>query len=130
MTLRRAGAFTAVLTLGAATVVTGTASAAATGQAAARCPSGAFCVWTQANFAGERFVFTGDDHEWEAGLAKHDASWVNHAHSGPGVKDHVKVFAGDNLTGRTTICLAPGQAVSMNKEASHRGSSHTFTTDC
>ncbi|MFD9892486.1 peptidase inhibitor family I36 protein [Amycolatopsis sp. NPDC059027] len=126
MTPRQATASAAVLALVGASVLTGTAGAATT----AECPIGAFCVWTNANFTGHRFVFRGDDPEWEDGLARNDSSWVNHADSKPGVADHVKVFDGENRTGHVTICLAPGQKVSTDKAANDRGRSHAFTKHC
>ncbi|MFD8705070.1 peptidase inhibitor family I36 protein [Kitasatospora sp. NPDC059648] len=114
---------TTVLSFGAAI---GTASPAS----AVPCGRGNFCVWTEANFTGLKIEHSGDDHWWEGDMFKHDSSWANHGISGPGVKDHVKVYEGRELTGRVTICLAPGQEVAYNKSANDQGGSHTWTMNC
>ncbi|MFD9633814.1 hypothetical protein [Streptomyces violascens] len=72
----------------------------------------------------------GDDHWWEGDMFKHDSSWANHGISGPGVKDHVKVYQGRELLGRVTICLAPGQEVVYDRGANDQGGSHTWTSGC
>ncbi|MFG3227110.1 peptidase inhibitor family I36 protein [Kitasatospora sp. NPDC048194] len=115
---------TAVLALGSAA---GTAVPAA---ASAPCGSGYFCVWTDANFQGLKIEHSGDDHWWEGDMFKHDSSWADHGISGPGVKDHVKVYEGRELLGRVTICLAPGQEVGYNQGANDQGGSHTWTMSC
>ncbi|MEV5277388.1 peptidase inhibitor family I36 protein [Streptomyces sp. NPDC051994] len=107
--------------------VLATSSAA---QASAPCRSGFFCVWTDANFSGMKIEHSGDDHWWEGDMFKHDSSWANHGISGPGVKDHVKVYEGRELLGRVTICLAPGQEVGYSSSANDQGGSHTWTMGC
>ncbi|WP_405000562.1 peptidase inhibitor family I36 protein [Kitasatospora cathayae] len=82
------------------------------------CGSGNFCVWTDANFTGLKIEHSGDDHWWEDDMFKHDSSWANRGISGPGVKDHVKVYERRELLGRATICLAPGQEVGTPGSAS------------
>ncbi|MFI6470700.1 peptidase inhibitor family I36 protein [Streptomyces sp. NPDC050516] len=99
-------------------------------QASAPCRSGFFCVWTDANFQGMKIEHSGDDHWWEGDMFKHDSSWANHGISGPGVKDHVKVYEGRELLGRVTICLAPGQEVGYSRSANDQGGSHTWTSGC
>ncbi|WP_424216527.1 peptidase inhibitor family I36 protein (plasmid) [Streptomyces sp. BI20] len=112
-----------VLSLG--TILTGTTSAEA-----ADCRSGAFCVWSDANFNGMKIEHLGDDHWWEGDMFKADSSWANHGISGPGVKDHVKVYEGRKLLGRVTLCLAPGQEVGYLAGANDQGGSHTWTARC
>ncbi|MEU6281368.1 peptidase inhibitor family I36 protein [Streptomyces sp. NPDC047028] len=113
-----------LLSLGS--VLAGTASPAL----AVPCGTGNFCVWTDANFTGLKIEHSGDDHWWEGDMFKQDSSWANHGISGPGVKDHVKVYEGRELTGRVTICLAPGQEVGYNASANDQGGSHTWTMSC
>jgi hypothetical protein len=121
--------FTALL---AATLISvgGVLVTSSTAQASAPCRSGYFCVWTDANFSGMKIEHSGDDHWWEGDMFKHDSSWANHGISGPGVKDHVKVYQGRELLGRVTICLAPGQEVGYNGGANDQGGSHTWTSGC
>ncbi|MEU6703983.1 peptidase inhibitor family I36 protein [Streptomyces wuyuanensis] len=126
MTLKRtlASAATAVLLL------TGGLAAAAAPAGAAECPSGEFCAWENADFSGQRANWSGDDHWWESWIADEDSSWANHGISGPGIKDHVKVYSGANLGGHMTICLAPGQEVNYNGAANDDGDSHTWAMSC
>lgn len=111
--------------LSAGTVLGGSATAEA-----ADCRSGYFCVWTDANFDGLKIEHSGDDHWWEGDMSNYDSSWANHGISGPGVKDHVKVYDGRELLGSVTLCLAPGQEVAHNANANDRGSSHTWSSGC
>jgi hypothetical protein len=82
---------------------------------AAPCPSGSFCVWRDVNFTdpeGKVFASSGDDEWWESWIAHEDSSWANHGISGPGIKDHVIVYAEavqwPSTGGDRTICLGPG----------------------
>ncbi|MEU8953684.1 peptidase inhibitor family I36 protein [Streptomyces sp. NPDC048518] len=120
------------LTVLLATAVLSTAAVLATAAAsqAADCRRGYFCVWTHANFDGMKIEHSGDDRWWEGDMSNQDSSWANHGVSGPGVKDHVKVYDGRELTGRVTLCLAPGQEVGYNGGANDKGSSHTWTSGC
>ncbi|MHA5047822.1 peptidase inhibitor family I36 protein [Streptomyces sp. SD15] len=104
--------------------------ALATPSGAADCPSGHFCVWENANFDGQRANWSGDDGWWESWIADTDSSWANHGISGPGVKDHVKVYEDAWQGGDMTICLAPGEEVGYNAVANDRGDSHTWSTGC
>ncbi|BCL25954.1 hypothetical protein GCM10017557_08130 [Streptomyces aurantiacus] len=97
---------------------------------AADCPSGEFCVWENANFAGQRANWSGDDGWWEGWIADSDSSWANHGISGPGVKDHVRVYEDAWQGGDMTICLSPGQEVDYNGVANDRGDSHTWAMNC
>ncbi|MFD6974363.1 peptidase inhibitor family I36 protein [Streptomyces sp. NPDC059979] len=97
---------------------------------AADCRSGYFCVWTHANFDGMKIEHSGDDRWWEGDMFKQDSSWANHGVSGPGVKDHVKVYAGRELLGRVTLCLGPGQEAGYHGGANDQGGSHTWTSGC
>ncbi|MGP4002726.1 peptidase inhibitor family I36 protein [Streptomyces sp. 8N706] len=106
------------------------AAVPATAQAAAPCSSGSFCAYTDANFGGQAVGWTGDDGWWEGNIADQDSSWANHGISGPGVKDHVKVYASAWQGGGVTICLTPGQEVGYNATANDRGDSHTWTSSC
>ncbi|MFD4877792.1 peptidase inhibitor family I36 protein [Streptomyces sp. NPDC058420] len=108
--------------LAAGAVLTTSASA----QAAA-CGSGNFCVWTDVNSTGLKIEHSNDDHWWEGDMAWHDSSWANHGISGPGVKDHVKVYSARDLLGHVTVCLAPGQEVGYSAAANDQGASHTWT---
>ncbi|GGU41208.1 hypothetical protein GCM10010289_72640 [Streptomyces violascens] len=63
-------------------------------------------------------------------MAWHDSSWADHGVSGPGVKDHVKVYSARELSGHVTICLSPGQEVGCNAAANDQGASHTWTISC
>ncbi|OIV36359.1 hypothetical protein BIV57_16670 [Mangrovactinospora gilvigrisea] len=94
------------------------------------CRSGDFCVWTDANFQGMKIEHSGDDHWWEGDMFHQDSSWANHGISGPGVKDHVKIYNYRELLGDVTLCLAPGQEVGYNAGANDRGGSHTWTMSC
>ncbi|MBY8840401.1 peptidase inhibitor family I36 protein [Streptomyces sp. SP2-10] len=119
-------------TLLTATLITAGAvftTSSATAQAA-ECRSGYFCVWTDVNFDGLKIEHSGDDHWWEGDMFKHDSSWANHGLSGPGVKDHVKVYEGRELLGPVTLCLAPGQEVGYDAGANDRGGSHTWAAGC
>jgi hypothetical protein len=97
---------------------------------AASCPSGEFCVWENANFAGQRANWSGDDGWWESWIADTDSSWANHGISGPGIKDHVRVYENSGQGGDMTICLTPGQEVGYNGVANDRGDSHTWAMNC
>ncbi|MEU0034175.1 peptidase inhibitor family I36 protein [Streptomyces sp. NPDC006333] len=97
---------------------------------AADCPSGNFCVWENANFDGQRANWSGDDGWWESWIADTDSSWANHGLSGPGVKDHVKVYENAWQGGAMTICLGPGEEVGYNAMANDRGDSHTWSMGC
>ncbi|WAU86395.1 peptidase inhibitor family I36 protein [Streptomyces sp. Qhu-G9] len=97
---------------------------------AADCPSGHFCAWTEANYDGQRANWHGDDGWWESFIESEDSSWANHGISGPGVKDHVKVYSRSHLGGHMTICLAPGQEVGYNGAANDGGSSHEWSMSC
>jgi len=97
---------------------------------AADCPSGEFCAWENANFAGQRANWAGDDGWWEGYIADTDSSWANHGISGPGVKDHVQVYEDAWQGGDMTICLSPGQEVGYNGVANDRGDSHTWAMNC
>ncbi|MFC8917627.1 peptidase inhibitor family I36 protein [Streptomyces sp. NPDC057116] len=120
-----------LITLLAATALAlgATVGTSATAQAAS-CRSGYFCVWTHADFDGMKIEHSGDDRWWEGDMVDQDSSWANHGVSGPGVKDHVKVYDGRELTGGVTLCLAPGQEVRHNGGANDRGGSHTWTMGC
>lgn len=120
------------LTVLLATAVISTAAVLANAAAsqAADCRRGYFCVWTNANFDGMKIEHSGDDRWWEGDMSNQDSSWANHGVSGPGVKDHVKIYDGRELTGRVTLCLAPGQEVGYNAGANDRGSAHTWTSGC
>ncbi|MFC9931309.1 peptidase inhibitor family I36 protein [Streptomyces sp. NPDC127190] len=126
--MKRPTAVLAAALLAAGALATAPAPASAT--SAAVCPAGNFCVWTGPDFTGQRFVFSGDDEEWEDAMSQKDASWANHGQSSPGVKDHVKVYSGRDYTGDVTLCLAPGQEVSNNSAAAGRGASSEWTTSC
>ncbi|MFD7245035.1 peptidase inhibitor family I36 protein [Streptomyces massasporeus] len=97
---------------------------------AADCPSGEFCVWENADFSGQRANWSGDDGWWESWIADSDSSWANHGISGPGIKDHVKVYSSAGQGGQMTICLTPGQEVGYNGVANDRGDSHTWAMSC
>ncbi|MEU9570917.1 peptidase inhibitor family I36 protein [Streptomyces massasporeus] len=94
------------------------------------CPSGEFCVWENADFSGQRANWSGDDGWWESWIADADSSWANHGVSGPGIKDHVKVYSSAGQGGQMTICLTPGQEVNYNGVANDRGDSHTWAMSC
>ncbi|MFJ4537273.1 peptidase inhibitor family I36 protein [Streptomyces tibetensis] len=119
--------FTAVaavfLLLAGALTTAGTAGAA-------DCPRGEFCVWQNADFSGQRANWSGDDRWWESWIADTDSSWANHGISGPGIKDHVRVYSSAGLGGHMTICLTPGQEVGYNGAANDRGDSHTWAMSC
>ncbi|WP_393074057.1 peptidase inhibitor family I36 protein [Streptomyces sp. LN704] len=104
--------------------------ALATPPGAADCPSGNFCVWENANFDGQRANWSGDDGWWESWIADTDSSWANHGLSGPGVKDHVKVYENAWQGGALASCLGPGDEVGYNAVANDRGDSHTWSTGC
>jgi hypothetical protein len=76
---------------------------------AADCPSGEFCVWENADFSGQRANWSGDDGWWESWIADGDSSWANHGISGPGIKDHVKVYSSAGQGGQMTICPPPAR---------------------
>lgn len=116
--------------LAAALISTGAVLATSATAHAAPCRSGYFCVWTNANFDGMKIEHSGDDRWWEGNMNNQDSSWANHGVSGPGVKDHVKVYDGRKLTGHMTICLAPGQEVGYNGGANDKGGSHTWASRC
>ncbi|PBC59853.1 hypothetical protein BKI49_33155 [Streptomyces sp. Tue6028] len=97
---------------------------------AADCPSGEFCAWENADFAGQRANWSGDDGWWESWIADTDSSWANHGISAPGVKDHVKVYEDAYQGGDMTICLTPGEEVGYNGVANDRGDSHTWAMSC
>ncbi|KQV93613.1 peptidase inhibitor family I36 protein [Streptomyces sp. Root369] len=101
-----------------------------TAQAAAPCSQGSFCAYSDANYGGLSVGWTGDDGWWESNIADEDSSWANHGISGPGIKDHVKVYASAWQGGGVTICLSPGQEVPYNAAANDRGDSHTWTSSC
>ncbi|MFB7509630.1 peptidase inhibitor family I36 protein [Streptomyces broussonetiae] len=126
--MKRPTAVLAAALLAAGALATAPAPASAT--SAAACPAGYFCVWTGPNFTGQRFTFSGDDEEWESAVSHKDTSWANHGVSGPGVKDHVKVYSGRDHTGDVTLCLAPGQEVAQNRLAAGRGASSEWTMRC
>ncbi|MFJ3903618.1 peptidase inhibitor family I36 protein [Streptomyces sp. NPDC090025] len=113
----------AVLTLAGGLALTAPATAA-------DCPSGHFCAWTDANFDGQRTNWSGDDGWWEGSIPDADSSWANHGLSGPGIKDHVKVYESAWQGGAMTICLAPGEEVGYDANANDRGDSHTWTMGC
>jgi hypothetical protein len=114
----------------AALLALGGGLAFATPSGAADCPSGNFCAWENANFDGQRANWSGDDGWWESWIADTDSSWANHGISGPGVKDHVKVYEDAWQGGDMTICLAPGEEVGYNAVANDRGDSHTWSMGC
>ncbi|MCF3106673.1 peptidase inhibitor family I36 protein [Streptomyces roseoverticillatus] len=116
--------------LAAALISTGAVLATSAEAQAAQCRSGYFCVWTHANFDGMKIEHSGDDHWWEGNMNNQDSSWANHGVSGPGVKDYVKIYDGRELTGRVTLCLAPGQEVGYNGNANDKGGSHTWASRC
>ncbi|WP_137991588.1 peptidase inhibitor family I36 protein [Streptomyces vilmorinianum] len=97
---------------------------------AADCPSGHFCTWQDADFHGQRANWSGDDGWWESWIADTDSSWANHGISGPGIKDHVRVYESAHQGGAMTICLTPGQEVHYNGVANDRGDSHTWAMSC
>ena len=120
-----------IAVLAAALLIAGAlATDPASAAAAADCPAGDFCVWTGPDFTGQRFTFSGDEEEWDDALSQKDTSWVNHAQSGPGVKDHIVVYSGRDYKGGVTLCLAPGQEVSRNRAAADRGASSRWTAFC
>ncbi|GAA5018966.1 hypothetical protein GCM10023335_47220 [Streptomyces siamensis] len=108
----------------------GSGLALAAPSGAADCPSGEFCVWENANFAGQRANWSGDDGWWESWIADTDSSWANHGISAPGVKDHVKVYEDAYQGGDMTVCLTPGEEVGYNGVANDRGDSHTWAMSC
>lgn len=108
----------------------GTGLATAAPASAAECPSGNFCAWENADFGGQRANWSGDDGWWESWIADEDSSWANHGISGPGIKDHVKVYSSSGQGGDMTICLTPGQEVNYNGVANDRGDSHTWAMSC
>jgi hypothetical protein len=108
----------------------GSTLATASTASAADCPSGHFCAWEHTEFQGQRANWHGDDGWWEGYIADTDSSWANHGISGPGVKDHVRVYEDAGQGGDMTICLAPGQEVSYNGVANDRGDSHTWAMGC
>ncbi|MBC2876502.1 MULTISPECIES: peptidase inhibitor family I36 protein [Streptomyces] len=124
--MKRLSALLAAVLISAGAALTTSADA----QAAVSCRRGYFCVWTDANFTGMKIEHSGDDRWWEGDMNNHDSSWANHGVSGPGVKDHVKIYDGRELTGGVTLCLAPGQEVAYNGHANDRGGSHTWTMTC
>ncbi|WP_328404754.1 peptidase inhibitor family I36 protein [Streptomyces sp. NBC_00390] len=123
-----------VALLAAALLATGASLATAAPASAANCPSGNFCVWTDADFGGQRMNASGDDEWWESWIADQDSSWANHGISGPGIKDHVKVYEDavqfPSTGGDMTICLRPGDEVRYNATANDRGDSHTWAMGC
>lgn len=118
----------------AALLAIGAALATATPASAANCPSGNFCVWTDAQFGGQRMNASGDDEWWESWIADEDSSWANHGISGPGVKDHVQVYEDaiqwPSTGGAMTICLRPGDEVGGNAAANDRGDAHVWAMGC
>ncbi|MFC0052191.1 peptidase inhibitor family I36 protein [Streptomyces actinomycinicus] len=120
-----------LLTVAAAAFLLLTVGLGAAGPAgAADCPSGEFCAWENADFTGQRANWSGDDGWWESYIADQDSSWANHAVSGPGIKDHVKVYSRADLGGHMTICLTPGQEVNYNGAANDNGDSHQWAMSC
>ncbi|MER6096005.1 peptidase inhibitor family I36 protein [Streptomyces sp. NPDC001728] len=120
--------FLATTTAALLATTAGLALAASAG--AADCPNGEFCVWQDANFSGQRANWSGDDGWWESWISDTDSSWANHGISGPGIKDHVKVYESAWQGGSMTICLAPGQEVGYDGAANDRGDSHTWSMGC
>lgn len=116
--------------LAASVISTSAILATAAASEAADCRSGYFCVWTHANFDGMKIEHSGDDRWWEGNMSNQDSSWANHGVSGPGIKDHVKVYDGRKLLGGVTLCLAPGQEAGYNQRANDKGSSHTWASSC
>ncbi|CAL9363213.1 hypothetical protein SUDANB58_00699 [Streptomyces sp. enrichment culture] len=125
--MRKTIATTAGLILATAATL---AAVPTTAQAAAPCARGNFCAYTDANFGGLGVSWSGDDGWWEGNIADQDSSWANRGISGPGIKDHVKVYASAWQGGGVTICLRPGQEVGYNAGANDRGDSHIWTTGC
>ena len=123
-----------VALLAAAVLAAGAGLATAAPVSAADCPSGNFCVWTDTDFGGQRMNASGDDEWWESWIADADSSWANHGISGPGVKDHVKVYEDaiqfPSTGGDMTICLRPGDEVRHNATANVLGDSHVWATGC
>ncbi|MEU6374334.1 peptidase inhibitor family I36 protein [Streptomyces sp. NPDC046909] len=120
--------------LAAALLATAAALTTASPASAAECPSGNFCAWTDANYGGQRMNASGDDEWWESWIADEDSSWANHGISGPGVKDHVKVYESaiqfPSTGGAMTICLRPGDEVAYNATANDRGDAHVWAMGC
>jgi len=99
---------------------------ATTARAAADCPAGEFCVWTETGFKGRRGDWSGDG-AWANWISGDDSSWADHGVPGSGAKDHVEVF---DQGGQVTICLSPGEEVDANAAANDRGRSHAWTMSC
>ncbi|WP_405595163.1 peptidase inhibitor family I36 protein [Streptomyces sp. NBC_01092] len=97
---------------------------------AADCPSGEFCAWEHSDYKGQRANWSGDDGWWESWIADEDSSWANHGISGPGIKDHVKVYSRAHQGGHMTICLTPGQEVNYDGAANDNGDSHQWAMSC
>lgn len=119
----------ALLGMAAALMVAGSLAVAAPA-GAADCPSGEFCAWEHADYGGQRANWSGDDSWWESYIADEDSAWANHGISGPGIKDHVKVYSRSGQGGDMTICLTPGQEVASNGAANDKGDSHTWAMRC
>ncbi|MFC7303078.1 peptidase inhibitor family I36 protein [Streptomyces monticola] len=120
--------------IAAALLAAAAALATTTPATAVDCPSGNFCVWTDADYGGQRMNASGDDEWWESWIADADSSWANHGISGPGVKDHVKVHESaiqfPSQGGAVTICLRPGDEVRFNSAANDRGDAHVWAMGC
>ncbi|MYT73662.1 MULTISPECIES: peptidase inhibitor family I36 protein [unclassified Streptomyces] len=115
--------------LAAAALALGGAAVTTTAYAA-QCPSGEFCAWTDADYTGMRWNWSGDDRDWEPGIQDEDSSWANHGISGPGIKDHVQVYENPGLIGLGTVCLAPGQEIPHDGWGNDSGDSHTWKMEC
>ncbi|WP_324918475.1 peptidase inhibitor family I36 protein [Streptomyces sp.] len=90
--------------------------------AAPDCNYGDFCAWTDANFEGQRFNWSGNDHWWEGNIADEDSSWENNGI--PGSYSYVGVWASAGESGGMTLCLGPGDEISHNAWANDSGDSH------
>lgn len=119
-----------VSVLSAGLLATAAVLATSASAQAAPCGSGNFCAWTDADYRGLKIEWSGDDGWWEGNIADQDSSWANHGISGPGIKDHVKVYASAGQGGGMTLCLAPGQEVNHNAAANDRGDSHIWSSGC
>ncbi|MDG9720671.1 peptidase inhibitor family I36 protein [Streptomyces sp. DH24] len=94
------------------------------------CPSGHFCVTTDAYYNGYKRAWSGDDSWWESDVFAKDSSWINAGITGPGIPSYVRVYPQYFQGGNHTICLAPNQKVAYSSSANDWGASHEWDFGC
>ena len=86
------------------------------------CPSMYLCAWMDANYAGARYQFAGNNWTWYGwAIFDNDSSWYNNGTSGM----RVQVYR-DVGYSSTTVCLAMGQRIASDSYANDKGSSNQW----